>query len=251
MAVAKVFSILERVASATSRIASVRAVGDQLHVNLPLMYPSGSTVVVSVETNREHVWVSDMGFGLMEAEFHGAQENYSKSAKFYADAYGVDFDGNSVFALWVPIARIESALLCVANASQQAANEAVRSASEARTHNRNDEIFDRVTRIFGAKCVARSREISGRHAAWNVHNVVETAPDKFAVFEYMTDHPTSVSSKFLMFSDIRQANLGYSLNAVVKDVQSLDVKAQMVGDVANLVAMNATDASFQRIALAA
>lgn len=244
-------SILERITASTARITSVRIVGDQLHVNLPLLYPSGSTVVVSVELNRDRVWVSDIGYGLMEAEFHGAQENYARSAKQFAEAYGVNFDGNSVFALWVPIDRIESALVCVANASQQAANDAVRVANEARSQSRNDEIFDRVSRIFGANTVARSREISGRHAAWQVHNVVQTDRDRLAVFEYMTDHPTSVSSKFLMFSDIRQANLGYSLNAVVKDLQRLDAKAQMVADVANLLPIDASDSSFQKSALAA
>jgi len=62
----------------------------------------------------------------------------------------------------------------------------------------------------------------------------------------MIKQHVSVSSKFLMFSDLREAQVGFSLNAVVENINSLDAKAQMVGDVANIIEMSASDEVFRR-----
>ena len=66
----------------------------------------------------------------------------------------------------------------------------------------------------------------------------------------MTSHPNSVSSRFLMFSDIKSADEDISLNAVVRDLSSVDEKAQIIGNVANIVAFDATDEELKRFAKA-
>ena len=66
----------------------------------------------------------------------------------------------------------------------------------------------------------------------------------------MTSHPNSVSSRFLMFSDIKSADEGISLNAVVRDLSSVDEKAQIIGNVANIVGFDATDEDLKRFAKA-
>lgn len=243
--------VQDRITQALSRIARSREEDGHVLIDLPLMYPSGAMVVVEVERNRDRYWVSDMGYGLVEAEFMAAQDYYGSAAKRAADEFSVGFDGNAIFALWVPEARLESAIVCVANASSKASSEAVLRAAEAQGRRQNEQIFDRIKKVFGQKSVAKEAEIGGRHATWGVHNVVALPKGQKAVFEFMSNHANSVSSKFLMFSDIRAAEPKYSLNAVVRKVDQLDEKAQMIGDVANIVGIDAPDEEFQRFARAA
>ncbi len=62
----------------------------------------------------------------------------------------------------------------------------------------------------------------------------------------------SISSKFLMFSDLRESGAeGHSLNAVIDDEKNLDAKARMVGDVANIIRLDASDDVFRQYAVAA
>ncbi len=243
--------LLKRVEVALRRIASVREVGGQFVVNVPVRYPSGGMAVVSVEENKGHCWVSDLGHGLMEAEYHGAQDYYTRSAREVSQAFGVDFDGHSIFALHVPMSRLESAIVCVANASSQAAQDAVRLASESQFNRKSDQIYDRIARIFGPTTVARMRLISGRHVQWEARNVVALPTGRTAVFEYMSTHTNSVSSKFLMFSDIRMLDQEMSLNVVVQSIRSLDAKGQMIGDIANIVEVSAAEQDYIQFANAA
>lgn len=242
---------MQIVRRALERIASVSDPDGRIMVSVPVMYPSGATSTVEVQINQDNCWVSDQGFGFVEAEYLGATEYYPKAARDAAEAYGVQFDGSAVFALWVPKSRIEAAIVCVSNASNRAASEAIRVASEKKSSRRNDEIFERITSIFGPQIVAKSAEIRGRHVAWPAHNVVSFPDRHQAVFEYMTRHSNSASSKFFMFSDLKQADENMSLNAVVANVSSLDAKAQMVGDVANIISIDSTEDSYRRYARAA
>ena len=243
--------LMRRVEEALRRIASVREVAGQLVVNVPVRYPSGAMAVVSVEENNGKCWVSDLGHGLMEAEYQGSQDYYARTARDVALAYGVEFDGHSIFALQVPMTRLESAIVCIANASNQAAQDAVRLAGEAQSQRQSDQIFERISTIFGPKAVAKTRLIDGRHVQWEAHNVVALPNGRTAVFEFMTAHTNSVSSKFLMFSDIKTINPQMSLNVVVQNTRSLDAKSQMIADVANIVEVSAADQEFIQFASAA
>jgi hypothetical protein len=233
-------ALTRRVTEALGRIANWRDSGGRIMIDLPLMYPSGSMVVVDAEQNRDKIWVSDMGQGLVEAEMMGASDSYGSVASKAAKDYGVEYDGNSIFALWVPASRIEAAIVCVANASHTAAADAVRHASEVHSRRHDDMIYERIVRVFGRPIVAKSVEISGLRTVWEAHNVVLFPNGRKAVFEFMTKHPTSVSSKFLKFSDMKSAPLPISLNAVVPDLE-LDPRSQMIGDVANIVTIEAED----------
>ena len=243
--------LTRRVSDAVGRLMAVRAsIGGKLFLDVPVSYPSGSAAVVEIEQNGDKIWVSDMGMGCIEAEMMGARESYQHIARSKAGEFGVEYDGSAMFVLWVPIDRIEAAIVCIANASTQAAADAVRLASEAHHKRQEDIVFDRIQNVFGRQHVARTVEVAGKRTAWEAHNVVLLQNGRCAIFEPMSKHANSVSSKFLMFSDLRDADLQISLNAVVDNAQSLDAKAQMVGDVANIIELKATDETFRKYGMA-
>ena len=240
--------MMQEVQRALAALVDVRAAGDRALVSVPVQYPSGALSVIEIERHNSTWWVSDMGHGLQEAEYVSAGAGYARAAATVAKAYGVKFDGQSIFALMVPEDRLDAGIVAVSNASANAAVEAIRSESERKFETKEDLVFDRLCRIFNDLKVVRKMEIAGEHASWEAHNVVRLqGSDRAAIFEVMTQNSLSVASKYLMFSDLRsKPNL--ILNAVVSDPDKLDSKGRMIDDVATIVRIDAADATFRRLA---
>ena len=74
---------------------------------------------------------------------------------------------------------------------------------------------------------------------------------RHAIFESVADHPNSISSKFMKFSDLAGAENGDSLNAVVESLEGFSEKGQMLGSVANIIEASADDQQFVKLAEAA
>ena len=155
-----------------------------------------------------------------------------------------------MFALWVPGSRLEAAITCVANASNRASSEAILQAVDAKSRRQNEKIFDRVRSVFGDRSVARTADIAGKHAHWEAHNVVLFPNRHRAVFEHMTAHTNSISTKYLMFSDIKSADQDISLNVMIRDIAALDEKGLMVGDIANILSLSSSDEQIREYAKA-
>ena len=242
----------KRVSEAVERLISHReSDGGKVLLNVPVTYPSGSSVVVEIEQNADRIRVSDMGMGLVEAEMMAARDSYQRLTRRKAEEFGVTYDNRAMFALRTPSSRLEAAVVCVANASAQAASDAVRHASVAQARRQSEVVFEKVSRAFGLRSVSRSMEIRGKRSAWEARNVVVFPDAHRAIFEPMTGHAASVSSKFLMFSDLLDASLPVSLNAVVENPEDLDSRARMVGDVANIIKLGAADDVYRRYGRAA
>ena len=124
----------QRIAEAVARLMSQReSAGGRVMLDVPVTYPSGASAVVEIGRNANKIWVSDMGMGLVEAEMMGAVDSYQRLARNKAEEFGVVYNSSAMFVLWAPADRIEGAIICVANASAQAAADAVRHASEAQS----------------------------------------------------------------------------------------------------------------------
>ena len=244
-------AIKERIEEAAAGLISVRADGDRARISLPLLYPSGSGGAVEVMVNGDNCFVSDFGFGAMEAEMYGAESFYESNAKKAADRFGVGFDGMSIFKTWASLGRLDAAVVAVANASVQAATGAIMRASEEKERRDNTALYERVREFFGDRAVARHEELGGKEAKWRASNVVTLSNRKKAVFEFVNAHSTSISSKFMMFSDLSRVEEAYSLNSVVKSITDIGSKAAMLADVSNLVPLDAPKETYLRYAQAA
>jgi hypothetical protein len=244
-------AIKERIEEAAAGLISVRADGDRARISLPLLYPSGSGSAVEVMVNGDNCFVSDFGFGALEAEMYGAEPFYEKSAKRAADRFGVGFDGMSIFKTWASLSRLDAAVVAVANASVQAASAAILSASEEKERRDNAALYDRVREFFGDHAVAKHEELGGRDAKWQAQNVVTLSNRRKAVFELVNAHPNSISSKYIMFADLSRVEEAYSLNSVVKSIPHIGSKGAMLADVSHLVELDSPKETYLRFAEAA
>ena len=244
-------NLTARANEALRRLASTRGFREKVLIDLPLIYPDGSKLVVELECTGGEYWISDMGNGALGAELNGASEFYKKAAKKISDMYSVSFDGAAIFALRVADSQLEAAIASIGTSSILAVHDALSRAAEAQNIRHNDRVFDQVKCIFGAKNVTKQKEVLGRHANWNAHNVVALDQGKMAIFEYMSNHPNSVSSKFMMYSDIRAQDSRIALNAVVDNLNEMDPKSSIIGNVANIIPINEDGEVYKKYAYAA
>lgn len=240
----------ERIGTAANRLMAVAVDGERARLTIPVLYPSGNSGAVEIIRNQDQCFVSDLALGHMEAEMYGAQELYDSCARSSAKRFGVGYDGLSVFASWASLDNIEGAIASVANASVQAASIAIFRAVEERERQKNLELFDRVRSIFGTSVVAKTAELAGRDAQWQAHNVVSLG-DRRAVFEFVSENANSVSSKFMMFSDLHKVEGAFSLNSVVNSLDGIGKKGAMLGDVSNIIPLSAESSDYIRYAKAA
>lgn len=248
---ARDINLSSRIATAVSRLMVPRVDGDQARLSVPVLYPSGAGAAVEITMNGGKCFVSDIAHGQAEAEMHGASAFYSDAARKCAKRFGVDYDGMSIFAVWASIDNIEAAIMSVANASVSAASTAIFKALEEKDKKRNQELFDKVARIFGRSDVSKEEEIAGQHEIWPAHNVVTLPTGGKAVFEFVSSHPNSISSKFTMFSDLSKSSNRYALNSVVKSLEKFGGKGLMLQDVSNVMVLGANDDEYRKRAIAA
>ena len=243
-------AVRERIAMAVKRLMDVRVEGETARLTVPALYPSGASASLELTFNDSKCFISDVGAAHMEAEFHGAEEFFGNSARHAANRFGVGFDGQIFFSMWSSVDRIEAAISAVANASTQAAASALFAAEHDRERRAQDQIFDRISDIFGRAAVSKTKEIYGRDDKWMAHNVVSITSGRIAIFEFVKENQNSIANKFLMFSDLFKSGTPMSLNSVVRKLDALGGKGSMLGDVSNIVEITTNDNEFRRLASA-
>lgn len=211
--------------------------GERQFVSVPVQYPSGALCTVEISTGKTHAHITDMGAGYAEADMLCDDTSFPRFAQQQAARRGLKTDGHSIHIEDISEGMLVSAIIAVANASAAAAHAAISNDSERREEAQKNVIFQKVRLAFPDANVSRILEVAGGRALWTAHNVVHLRDDRMAIFEPVTSHQNSISSKFLMFSDLSLRE-GISLNAVFSDPRTLSPKAQMLKEVANIVGVD-------------
>jgi hypothetical protein len=240
------------IAQAMARLVHTQLTGESVVVSLPIMYPSGAFVGVSISVSGNKCFVSDSAIGLREAEMAGASDFYDSVAGKVAESFGVRYDGASVFAIDASIERVEGAAAAVGNASASAVARALSKAAESKERVKNNVVFDIVASIFGRPNVEKTIDIPGRDAVWPAHNVVTFSDRHRAIFEFVSAHTNSVANKYMMFSDISKIeDHQMSLVSVVNSIETIGAKGAMLADVSNVIELTADRSIFKKYARAA
>ncbi|MEP3431581.1 MAG: hypothetical protein ABJN98_23060 [Roseibium sp.] len=238
-----------RVIDARDKIAAVREDGKSIRVSIPVVYPNGNMAALEITPSDASAFITDMGLGHLESEYSGAEAYFDSQAKKAAERFGVSYDGYNLFAIEVPITNLESAMIAVANASVQAASNAIYRSIEDRSSASNDQVYERLLGVFGANSVEKSVEIKGLRETWPAHNVVVLNTGSTAIFEYVSSHQTSISNKFYMYSDLMNSEKTLSLNSVVENINSFNkAKGQLLADISHVVPIAAKNSQYERYA---
>ncbi len=183
-------------------VATEHRVGGSF-IRTPLMYPSGSTVVVRIEHGDNRFFVSDYGYGFQEAELMGAGLMYSKPAHAIALEAGVKFDNQAFFLLEASREQLAGAVVTIANCSQHAAMRAADALAEKTFEDRKTRLYERLIQVFEPKIVSKNVEIVGAsNQKWQFATVVRLPNTRPTIFEPVTKHPNSVANASMKFGDI-------------------------------------------------
>jgi len=211
----------EVVRQAAAQLVSHEFTSGSNYVTTPLMYASGGFVVVRIEAASDHYLVSDFGTGFEEAQMIGEEMAFRRVAKGVAETCGVGFDSYSLFSLKVNAGQLAGAIATIANASQEAVNITTIKASERKIRDDNALLFDRLSKVFGAKSIARDVHIIGAsNTEWHVSSLVTVVRSKIA-FEAVSKHPTSVVHAAAKFGDIARSEQAPQRVAVVASKKAL------------------------------
>ena len=101
-------------------------------MHLPIFYPSGAAVAVSVERVGDGYLVTDEGFAFREVEMVGAEDLFAQEATYVAGAAGLGTESRLVTVV-ADIESLTSAIADVAAASARIAHDIVETVEAADT----------------------------------------------------------------------------------------------------------------------
>jgi hypothetical protein len=172
-------------------------------IRTPLLYPSGTSVVVRIEEGDDRFFVSDFGLGYQEAELMGASLMYARNAHPIAEAAGVRFDNQAFFVLEASREQLPGAVVTIANCSQETAIRAADALAEKTFEDSKSRLYERLVKVFTPKIVAKNVEVTGAsNQKWRVAAIVNVPNERPTIFEPVTKHASSVASASMKFGDI-------------------------------------------------
>lgn len=230
-------------------LADVRHTQDASFISLPVLYPSGSLVVLRIDPHSEERFlVSDMAMGFEEADLMGAGRLFCHSAHGIAARAGVHFD-RQTFSVSVRREQLVGAVSVVAAASQEAVLVAAFRLNEKKRADAADRLCERLFRLFTPAKVERGATVIGAsNTPWTVTALVRSDGHK-AVYEPVSDHPNSVASALTKFVDLNQLENPPARIAVVRKKETLGTRLALISTAANVVEEDVSDQTLERLAL--
>jgi hypothetical protein len=191
--------------SVAREIVSTRHRHDGSFISTPLLYPSGSTVVVKISEQAERYFVTDMGLGYQEADLMGAGNIYSRQARIIAGTAGVGFDSQAFFIVEATGDQLPSAVVTVANCSQEAVSMAAFRLAERRNVDETEKLYERLVGVFTRPRVTKDAEIAGASTTkWPVTALVKPETGRMTVFEPVRNHHVSITNASAKFHDLKE-----------------------------------------------
>lgn len=243
----------ERVISnVASQLCSVEHLAAGAFVRVPLLYPSGSYVVVRVQQEQRAFLVSDYGLGYQEAELIGASSTYVRLGRVIADNAGVGFDHHAFFVLNASAEQLASAIATIGSCSLEAVALAAHRAAERKAAADAERLYDRLLNIFPARSVTKDASIVGEsNTDWHVATVVKPVRGRPTIFETVTAHRNSVSAATTKFLDISRLVKPPHRVAVVHSKREMGTLLGVLSDVASVIEESAPDSQIRTLAEAA
>ena len=234
--------------SVAKSLASSEGGATTAFISTPLLYPSGSSVVVRLDDLGKTFFVTDMGMGFQEAEMMGAPRTYKNHAGAIAERAGIGFDHHAFFAVEVTRDQLPGAVSVVANCSLEAATLTAHKIAEDKADDAADALHERLVKLFTARAVAKDVDIVGASAtSWRVASRV-VQNDHVSLFDVVSSHANSVAAAVTKFGDIAELPHAPRRVAVVRSRDALGTRLTVLQRTADIVELSAPDEVMRRLA---
>lgn len=234
--------------AALAQLVTFHSYGGAQFINLPLLYPDGSSVTLKVErVGEDRVLVSDGGFAFREVEAVGAEASFARVASHVTEKRGVDANRRVICKL-VAVSHIHRAVADVAIASWEIVDRIY-----GRLHDKDEaeitrEVQSRLVTVFGRERTECGVTLVGLSSSeWPVSARVKTDHGP-AVFQAVSPHPNSVYRTTSAFHDLSALEMPPRLVAVIHDKQKLGPKIGLLAQVGRVIEDTDKDEVFVRAA---
>jgi hypothetical protein len=218
------------------------------HINTPLLFPSGSSVVIRIDDLGPSFFVTDMGMGFQEAELMGAPRTFKNHAETIAERAGVGFDREAFFMAHATRDQLVGVVTTIANCSLEAAVLTAFKIAEDRADNAAEILQERLTQLFSPALVAKDAEVIGASATpWKVAAIVRKG-DHTSLFDVVSPHPNSVAAAVTKFVDIAELPNPPKRIAVVRDRSKLGTRLTVLQRTASVIELTSPDSVVRRAA---
>jgi hypothetical protein len=226
-------SVAEAAEGAVADLVRVSHWGEASYVNLPLIYPDGSSATVKICTVRNGFRVSDNGFAFRNMERIGAQRSFARTAASAAERSELFVDKRCIYV--DASADFLSAAICeVAMASWQATDRVFQRAGEEEGEELEEYLRERLAAIFPTQ-MAKTPTVQGASThSWDFSAVVN-APAGISVFQAVGNHMASVNRASTSFLDLSNLTNPPHLIAVVKDKAAMEEKLLLLSQAGSRV----------------
>lgn len=244
--------LIQIVDKAVQSLVSVEHFRAASIVSMPVMYPSGASVVLEVSSQGGRAFISDRGGGFQEAEYMGLTRFFGKEAPRVAAESGIGFDGREMFVIEVPIDAISGAMAVVAACSANAAVACALKAAERHEKVAKDSLFDKLTDIFGATGFEKDVPIIGAsNHEWRVDALVKSQRS-LVVFNSVTKSYVSATGTAAKFHDFALLETAPKRVAVVTSRKDIGDWIGVLSSASDaVIEINAANDQFLKIGAAA
>lgn len=221
--------------AAVENLVRASAWGNAYLINLPLAYPSGSTVGVKVTPQKGGYLVSDFGLGWREAEGYEAQRSFGAHAGRIKKHVGVEYGDDHEFYFFANERQLAAAIRRVGYASHRAAIKAFNSIPEEAEQEIGAELFQRLRDTFGLENVSGDLRLAGAsNITWPFAAQVLQGKRR-VLFDVVSPKWASVVSTKSKFSDVRHLGAHTVPIAVVDSIDAMGKWLPLISQEAEVI----------------
>jgi hypothetical protein len=230
---------------AMAQLVHIQEAGGVAHVRLPVFYPSGASVAVSLERIKRGYRVSDDGFAYREIEMVGVERSFARTARNASERFGVETSPKTIFVI-TPVDGLATAIADVAAASAWLAQTIVDGIADHHQNKIAEHLYGRLVHIFGQSKVEQKAKIVGASSNdWEVSSLVHLG-DRQAVFDVVANHHASVFSTATKFRDLALLSHPPIAVAVVQDKKDMGAYYRILAQAGHVIQDNEPDSVILR-----
>jgi hypothetical protein len=220
---AAIFDAEAAAAEVARALVSTQTVQGRAYVTTPVTYPTGSHVVVRLDGMGDKWFVSDDGYGSLEAELMNAIATFRRIAPQVAERAGVAFDQRALFVVEATRSELPGAVVAVANATAEAVRRTAMRIEEIR-YAASRALFDeRVQSTFRDETIIQQPSIAGVSGRqWEFSAGVERRGAVIMLLDLVRPRPPAVYATVSKFIDVRPANSDRKGAAILADFNRTD-----------------------------
>ncbi|MBF0375323.1 MAG: hypothetical protein HQL39_18155 [Alphaproteobacteria bacterium] len=223
-----------------------------VEISMPLVYPNGQGVAVTVERNGDRYAVHDAGSGMMYLATCGVAmtKRLAVETRRLAASYGCELQNGRVYTACAPD-QIETALVLVANASRAIGDEA-RQAVRVRDVAFQERLARQLQEIAGKRVRDREEITASSGRSYRIgHIILDRGLSHPIAFVEAVANDNAIPRRVAEFFDLREEYPDVDREAVYDDGRDWEAhNLVLLGKVANPLPYSAAAGRLKRIVAA-